>query len=483
MKRMGILWVVLLGLGQPAWGAENLRESAVTAMEKATRFFTQEIATQGGYLWVYRKDLSMRQGEEVATPSMIWVQPPGTPAVGMVFLEAFEATGDDRYLEAAKQAAHALAWGQLASGGWDYRVDFDPAKSKEWYYRRDVEAGEKQKGKRRNRTTLDDDNTQSALRLLMRVDKALGFQDATVRQAVQYGLDALLRAQYSNGAWPQRFEEAPNPGLFPVRKARYPESWSWTYPQERYYTYYTFNDNTIADVIETMVEAYHTYSDTTYLAAAKRGGTFIILAQMPEPQPGWAQQYNEQMEPVWARRFEPPSVTGGESFGVMRALLDLYVETGEERFRAPVLKALAWLRRSLLPDGRLARFYELKTNKPLYFTKEYVLTYSDADMPTHYAFKVSGESRIEGVQAYYDRIAEAGRESVLKEKWNRDPGRVDSERVKEVIDALDEEGRWVEKGWLWHPENHQERVETEVISCRTFNRNLRLLSRYVNSQK
>ena len=49
--------------------------------------------------------------------------------------------------------------------------------------------------------------------------------------------------------------------------------------------------------------------------------------------------------------------------------------------------ALAYLKKSLLPDGRLARFYELKTNKPLYFTKTYELTYDDSDMPTHYSFK------------------------------------------------------------------------------------------------
>ena len=52
---------------------------------------------------------------------------------------------------------------------------------------------------------------------------------------------------------------------------------------------------------------------------------------MPEPQPVWAQQYNPQMEPAWARAFEPPAVTGNESVGAMHSLMDLYLETGEEK--------------------------------------------------------------------------------------------------------------------------------------------------------
>ena len=459
-------------------------------MERAARFFSEEVATEGGYLWQYKSDLSMREGEGVATASMIWVQPPGTPSVGAAFLGAYEATGDERYLEAARGAADALVWGQLASGGWDYRVDFDVEGSKRWYYRRDVEAGDMEAGERRNTTTLDDDNTQSALRLLMRVDRATGFADADVRRAVEYGLEALLEAQYPNGAWPQRYSAFPDPEKFRVEKARYPESWSRTHPKKRYQVYYTFNDNTIADVIETMLDAYHAYADERYLAAARRGGEFMVLAQMPEPQPAWAQQYNADMEPAWARRFEPPAITGGESFGVMRSLLDLHVETGEERFLEPVPRALDWAERSVLPDGKLARFYELRTNEPLYFTREYELTYSDADMPTHYAFKVSA-GRIASTRAYYERILREGREALLAERRGRQEsvlgagrsGSQDAERVKEVIEALDERGRWVEPGQLRDPENRGNRIEAKVISCRTFVRNMMVLARYVGAME
>src|SRR5690606_27390840 len=138
---------------------------------------------------------------------------------------------------------------------------------------------------------------------------------------------------------------------------------------------------------ETMLLAWDIYGDERYLQAAKRGGDFFLLAQLPEPQPGWAQQYDHDMHPAWARKFEPPAVTGGESQGVMQTLMLLYRRTGDDRYLKPIPRAIAYYRSSLLPDGRLARFYELKTNRPLYFTKDYQLTYDDGDMPTHYGFK------------------------------------------------------------------------------------------------
>jgi len=480
MRLRWIGYCLVLLVAQPARANEALVPSAIRAMEKAARFFRTEVATNGGYLWHYKSDFSLREGEVNASATTVWVQPPGTPSVGMAFLEAYEATGDTLFLNGAVEAARALCRGQLASGGWDYRIDFDPEQSARWHYRRDVEAGDADTGNRRNHTTLDDNNTQSALLLLMRVDKALDFKDAEIHRAAHYALAALLKTQYPNGAWPQRFREFPDPDDFPVKKARYPETWSREFPSERYDTHYTLNDNSIADVIATMVDGYKTYGDARFLDAAKRGGDFLILAQMPDPQPAWAQQYNADMEPVWARRFEPPSITGGETFGAMRALLDLYVETGEGRFLAPVPRALAWAKRSLLPDGQMARFYELQTNKPLYFTMDYVLTHDDSDMPTHYAFKVSG-NRIESTEAYYNRIHTEGREAVLAER-NR-ISTPDPQQVHEVVRALDDRGRWLDQGRLKTPTDRNQHVEAEIISTRTFNRNLTLLARYVRSEK
>ena len=125
------------------------------------------------------------------------------------------------------------------------------------------------------------------------------------------------------------------------------------------------------------------------MAALKKLGDFLLLAQCPEPQPGWAQQYNLAMEPAWARKFEPPCVSSSETLSALNTLLDIWLVTGEEKNRAPFASALAWLEKVRLPDGQYARFQELHTDKPLYFVKDtYELTYDDSNLPTHYGFKL-----------------------------------------------------------------------------------------------
>lgn len=477
MRRSCLFLAVLLSASTIAADDATLRPSAADALRRATTFFTTSVATQGGYLWRYSQDLATREGEGRASATMVWVQPPGTPSIGLTFLEAYRATGDEFYLEAAKQAGYCLVRGQLRSGGWDYRIEFDPGGRRRYAYRVDdpVEGVSQ-----RNTTTLDDNTTQAALRLLMQLDQTLEFQDAAIHQAAQSGLAALLTAQYPIGAWPQRFTAAPNPDDFPPRRASYPESWSWDYPGSSYSGFYTFNDNAIGDVIDVLFLAARVYGDERYAAAAERGGRFILDAQMPEPQPAWAQQYDIDMHPAWARKFEPPSVTGGESQGVMRTLMRLYRETGDRKYLEPIPRAIAYFRRSVLPDGQLARFYELKTNRPLYFTVTYGTTYSDADMPTHYAFKVG--NGIDAIERAYQALAALDpaelRPAASSSRGKPSDGQM--RQVEQVIAALDASGRWVEVGRMkYHGDDDPTR---RVIDCRTFNANARALIQYLATE-
>ena len=97
------------------------------------------------------------------------------------------------------------------------------------------------------------------------------------------------------------------PQDFPVLTARYPKTWSRVYPEGNHINHYTINDNSIATAC---CWRWRRTGDrqTEYLQAARRGGEFILRAQMPEPQPVWAQQYNASMEPVRARKFELPGL-------------------------------------------------------------------------------------------------------------------------------------------------------------------------------
>jgi hypothetical protein len=471
--------LVVAGGAGPALADEELRAAVKAAMRQAGGFFRGEVAAGGGYLWLYSEDLRRREGEGEAGAATVWVQPPGTPTVGMAYLDAHEASGDAFFLEAAREAAGCLMEGQLVSGSWTYRIELDPAARGRYAYRAGAAApGERASSGRRNVSTLDDDTTQAALRFLMRLDRRLGFEDERLHEAVLYGLEALLAAQFPCGAFPQGFD-GPVEKL-PVKKASQPQSWSRTHPAgQPYWRYYTLNDGVIEDAIDVLLEAARVYGEKRYREAALEAGDFLLLAQMPEPQPGWAQQYDFEMHPAWARRFEPPALSGGEGQGVLAALLKLHRETGEARFLEPLPRALAYYRRSLLPDGRLARFYELGSNRPLYFTRRYELTYDDGDLPTHYAFKVA--SRLERLEREYERAKALRREDLERGAAEEQSPRLTPElaaETRKVIAALDERGRWLEEGSMKSaPEVRR------VIASRTFVRNLAVLSRYLRAAR
>ena len=403
-------------------------EAVRRALRKAVEFYRAKVATQGGYHFRSAADLSYGRSESAEGPTQVSVQREGTPVVGMAYLTAWEATGDRYYLDAAKETAHALVNGQQCSGGWDYIIEFDQAERKSRPYLADGNCSVPNPPRNPDGstgsphyTTFDDNVSQAALRLLMRVDRELNFADEKSHRAVEHALESLLKAQYPNGAWPQRYYEFPDPKKFPVKRADYPVSWPRTWPGPDYRGHYTLNDNSIVDIIDALLEAARIYDEPGYQVAAEKGGSFILSAQMPDPQPGWAQQYDIDMHPAWARIFEPPSITGGESQSVMQALLVLYRETGDKKYLEPLPKALAYYRSSALPEVEnpseirrracppgsvcMARFYELKTNKPLYITKGtrvdaatlgrslidgYELSYSNESVITHYGVLTRG---------------------------------------------------------------------------------------------
>ena len=113
----------------------------------------------------------------------------------------------------------------------------------------------------RNVTTLDDNTTQAALSFLMQADRALGFGDPAIHESVEFALSSLLAAQYPNGAWPQRFTGPPDREKYPIKPASYPEDWPRAYPAKDYRRYYTYNDNTLVDMIELMFLAAAIYED------------------------------------------------------------------------------------------------------------------------------------------------------------------------------------------------------------------------------
>ena len=435
------------------WSRADTAADALAAAKSAVRFLTEEVSTEGGYLWRYSADLTLREGEGVVTTQTIWTQPPGTPTLGEAFLDLYAATRDPQFLDAARQVGKALRQGQMLSGGWQASIEFEPQRRAKWAYRTHA----KQPRRAKDQSSLDDDKSQSSMRFVVRLDKALAFQDEAVHEMAVFALNGLVEhGQFANGGFPQVYsrtlqETLPN-AIDPSAPASFPDSWSRKYEGHQNYWYRpTLNDNLAPDVFATLMLAHRVYGDQRYRKAAIKLADFLVLAQLPEPQPAWAQQYSYTMQPIWARKFEPAAVTGGESQGVIRTLLDIYVSTGDKKYLKPIPRALDYLERSQLPDGRLARFYELGSNRPLYFSKDYQLTYDDSDMPTHYGFQVA--SSVAKLRVKYKEVSALTQPQLEKrrEALGRSTRRVSEQDVSALIESMDERGAWVSsEGMRFH---------------------------------
>jgi hypothetical protein len=269
---------------------------------------------------------------------------------------------------------------------------------------------------------------------------------------------------------------------YPILAASFPESWSRTWTKD-FTGGYSINDRVTLNVIRTMLVAWEAYRDDRYRACALRGGDFLLRAQLPDPQPAWAQQYDRRMHPVWDRKFEPPAITGLESQDALETLLLVVRTTGETKYLAPIPRALAYLKASRLPNGRLARFYELRTNRPLYFTRDYELTYDGDRVPTHYGFEF--DSRLDAITAEYERLVRGGPQpeaSAPAPAPDSDPGRRDAE-VRRILASQDRRGAWTEPGTARDLEGRKVATEGGVIESATFVKNMGVLSDYVKDRR
>jgi hypothetical protein len=162
----------------------------------------------------------------------------------------------------------------------------------------------------------------------------------------------------------------------------------------------------------------------------------------------------------------------------MEALMDIFHVTGDKKYLEPIPRAIAYLRRSLLSDGRLARYNELQTNKPLYMTRKgetYSLTHDDSDLPDHYGWKIT--SRLDAIDNRYQVLTGPDAVAVAV---SAPAGPSLEQEARRIIGELDEQGRWVStyNGGLtvgqpkWKP-------GFQHLSSEVFSRNLSTLAFYV----
>ncbi len=228
--------------------------------------------------------------------------------------------------------------------------------------------------------TFDNGATTDELRFLARCYGAT--KDEIYQKSFSNGLAYILKAQYPTGGWPQYYP-----------------------PSRQYHRHITFNDGAMERLMEFLreVNRKETYAFVPAKErqaageAFKRGIECILKCQIEvDGKPTvWCAQHDEvDYTPRPARTFELASFSGAESAGVTRLLMSLDKPTPE--VVKAIEGAIAWFESAKITGVRLerrpdpttkngtnlvvvqdstapllwARFYDLKTGKPLFCDRD-----------------------------------------------------------------------------------------------------------------
>jgi len=246
-------------------------------------------------------------------------------------------------------------------------------------------------------TTFDNGTTYTHVVYLAKVysyTKTEKYKDAALK-----GLDFILQAQYANGGWPQ---------YYPLEK-------------NNYSSHITFNDDAMCGIMWLLKDIaenkpYYSFIDNAsrlkMQAAYQKGIDCILKTQIndAEQPTAWCQQYDEvTLQPAWARKFEPPSICNGESVEI--TLLLMSIKKPSAAVIDAVQNAVAWFKASAIKGIRVetftapdletafrlsktdkrvitdsaappiwARYYELKTHRPLFCNRDSKVVYSLAEV-------------------------------------------------------------------------------------------------------
>ncbi|MGK9476074.1 pectate lyase [Melioribacter sp. OK-6-Me] len=318
-------------------------------IRKSCEYMDEKVSTEGGYVWYYKKDFSRRWGELEAYPSMIWIQGNGTVAMGHLFLDLYETLKDSFYLNLSKKTALALMKAQLDCGGWNYLSDLNGDESLiKWYETIGKNAWRLEEFNHYfGNATFDDNSTAGAAEYLLRYYLISG--DTSIEKSLNKAIDFILKSQYDNGAWPQRY---------PIIDSTH------------YSAFYTYNDYVIWNNLKFLILCYASLKYESLFKAIEKAMNFYILSQYKKPQAGWAQQYNFNLEPAPARTYELAALDPQYTAHHIEMLIKFYEMTCDEKYLKIIPDALAWIETVKFNDNeincRVPKFVELNTNKPLF---------------------------------------------------------------------------------------------------------------------
>jgi PelA/Pel-15E family pectate lyase len=399
--------------------------------------------------------------------------------MGHLFLDAYHATGDEYYYQAAQQVADALMLGQLSCGGWNYVIDFAGDKSlREWYNTVGKNAWRLEEFQHYyGNATFDDQVTSEVAKFLLRI--YVEKHDLIYKSALDKVIQLVLSSQYSVGAWPQRF-----PLMYEFSHSGNPD----------YTSFLTFNDGVTEENIDFLILCYQVFGEERFLDPIRRGMNSFLVTQLEQPQPGWALQYTTDLKPAGARTYEPKALSTHTTAGNIEQLLKFYYLTGEKKYLVRIPEALNWLESCRIPKewktvGKIhPTFIELNTNKPLFlhrkgsnvFNGHYYVDYDRNNTIGHYssfrfidmdglrarykqAISTSPEEVVKGSPLQPgNRITKLPRMFIARELSRRHPitNKNLTEQVDPIIHELNSTGYWpVELMQISHPYLHDGSTE------------------------
>jgi hypothetical protein len=374
-----------------AWG--DTRTDALAALKRAAVYMDEVVSYRGGYVWSYHPEFAKQLGEMEAYRTMCWMQPPGTASIGHVYLDAYHATGDERFYQAARRTAMAVKQAQRQDGGWNYIHDFaGEASLKRWYNTIGRNGWRLEEFQHYyGNSTFDDATTAVAAQLMLRM--YLERDEETFDHATHKAIDFILDAQFgpnlgiADGGWPQRFPHnpksiksmpMPNPQQLP------PNSWAGMEDGD-YTLHVTFNDDVMGENIKFLTMCVVSLGKKHLVPRIIRAMECMRRMQQPAPQAGWSLQHLSRPTngrpagaPAGARTYEPRSLATHTTQTNIQQLFHYFELTGERRYLERIPEAIAWLKTCPLPADAAQRnpllgggrthptFIQLGTNDAIY---------------------------------------------------------------------------------------------------------------------
>lgn len=255
-------------------------------------------------------------------------------------------------------------------------------------------------------STFDNGATYSEMKLLAQASTRTG--NVRYQRAFLQGLDFTLAAQYQNGGWPQRF---------PLRCS--------------YSDHITFNDDAMIGVLQLLKaiasdDDFYGFVDhgrrRQCSQAIEKGVQCILKCQIrvDGQKTAWCAQHDAvSFEPQDARTYELRSISGKESVGIVKFLME--IDSPSPAVIDAIQCAVAWFDTAKLTGIRIerkrckpygsdrfvvkdssadplwARFYEIGTNRPFFCSRD--------GIPKESLAQISHERR-NGYSWYSSRAAE-----------------------------------------------------------------------------